>query len=84
MFGFDQQENLFLSVSGWDANYIPLTIQRRPFLIGFQEQNINGVVEREPVVHIDMGYQPIMAATTGIIIYVCMHVNRKRGGMCGA
>ncbi len=54
LFGFDQQENLFLTESGWEANYIPLTIQRRPFLIGFQEQNIDGVIQNEPVVHIDM------------------------------
>jgi hypothetical protein len=69
LFGFDQQENLFLSVSGWDANYIPLTIQRRPFLIGFQEQNINGVVEREPVVHIDMD-SPRVSQTDGEAVFL--------------
>jgi hypothetical protein len=27
-------ENLFLEASGWDANYIPLALERHPFMIG--------------------------------------------------
>jgi hypothetical protein len=54
LFGLAGQENLFLEGSGWQANYIPLSIRRRPFLIGFQESVNNGVVTREPVMHIDM------------------------------
>jgi hypothetical protein len=43
LFGFQQGENLFLGSgpdsgnglgSGWDAPYIPLTVDRQPFLIG--------------------------------------------------
>jgi hypothetical protein len=43
LFGFQQGENLFLGGgaglggglgSGWDAPYIPLTVERQPFLIG--------------------------------------------------
>ena len=37
LFGFEPNENLFLDDDGWDANYVPLMIQRHPFLIGFQE-----------------------------------------------
>lgn len=54
LFGFAQEENLFLDNSGWHANYIPLTIRRRPFLIGFQEKNLDGEIVNEPMVHVDM------------------------------
>ena len=54
LFGLAGEENLFLSHAGWQANYLPLSIQRRPFLIGFQENTQDGVVTEEPVVHIDM------------------------------
>jgi hypothetical protein len=54
LFGLASEENLFVNESGWHANYIPLSIKKRPFLIGFQETVNNGVVEQEPVVHIDM------------------------------
>lgn len=54
LFGLADQENLFLSDAGWQANYVPLSIQRRPFLIGFQEKSEDGVVSEEPVIHIDM------------------------------
>lgn len=54
LFGFAQEENLFLDDNGWHANYIPLTIRRRPFLIGFQEQEQDGQIITEPMVHVDM------------------------------
>jgi len=54
MFGVEDGENLFLDESGWNASYIPLNIVRQPFLIGFQEQEKDGRVEREPVVSVDM------------------------------
>ncbi|GAA0858605.1 SapC family protein [Aliiglaciecola litoralis] len=54
LFGFGEQENLYLNDQGWQANYIPLSIQRRPFLIGFQNIQKDGVLEKEPVVFIDM------------------------------
>jgi len=34
LFGLRQGENLFLEGSHWDAHYIPLSVQREPFLIG--------------------------------------------------
>jgi hypothetical protein len=36
LFGFQQGENLFLGTENkdWDAPYIPLTVERQPFLIG--------------------------------------------------
>jgi hypothetical protein len=54
MFGLEDGENLFLDENGWDASYIPLNIMRQPFLIGFQEKNVDGQIVREPVVTVDM------------------------------
>jgi hypothetical protein len=34
LFGFKERQNLFLDGERWDAGYIPLTIERQPFLIG--------------------------------------------------
>jgi hypothetical protein len=34
MFGFDNDENLFLDGDRWDAHYVPLAIDIQPFLIG--------------------------------------------------
>ncbi|OZB61571.1 MAG: peptidase [Lysobacterales bacterium 14-68-21] len=34
LFGLQRGENLFLEGSRWDAHYIPLSVQREPFLIG--------------------------------------------------
>ena len=49
LFGFQEQENLFLVNDGgerWDAPYVPMMVERQPFLIG-----ING---SELMVHIDI------------------------------
>jgi hypothetical protein len=34
LFGFREKQNLFLDESGWGAPYIPLMVERVPFLIG--------------------------------------------------
>ena len=36
LFGFEQNENLFLNDAGWDATYIPAMMMKEPFLIGTQ------------------------------------------------
>jgi hypothetical protein len=46
LFGFQDGENLFLKADGWDAPEIPLMIERQPFLIGR-----NG---EEMLVHVDL------------------------------
>lgn len=46
LFGFQDKENLFLGPQGWDVPYVPLTVERQPFLIGFRDH--------EPLVHIDL------------------------------
>lgn len=53
LFGFDNDENLFLSESGWNASYIPIMIRRQPFLIGFQKDPDNPEAKRA-IVSIDM------------------------------
>ncbi len=51
--GFTRDENLFLSDEGWLGNYVPAVLARGPFLIGFQKQEIDGKIQKEPVIHID-------------------------------
>ena len=53
LLGFEEGENLFLSDNGWDANYVPVMIQRHPFLIGYQ-QDAEAAEGKRPVVSIDM------------------------------
>jgi hypothetical protein len=49
LLGFQEQENLFLKGEHWDAPYIPLLIERQPFLIG-----VGGPNGDELMVHIDV------------------------------
>jgi hypothetical protein len=49
LFGFKQGQNLFLDNRGWDATYVPLMIERQPFLIGTG-------TDGELLVHIDLGH----------------------------
>jgi len=46
LFGFRQGQNLFLDGTRWDAHYLPLAIERQPFLIGRADD--------EFVVHVDL------------------------------
>jgi len=38
MFGLRPGENVYYSEAGWDCTYVPLMIQRDPFLIGFDDR----------------------------------------------
>jgi hypothetical protein len=60
LFGFQEKENLFLGPDGWDAQYVPLTVERHPFLIGFRD--------REPMVHIDLA-SPRVSRTEGEALF---------------
>ncbi len=53
LMGFEDGENLFLSDSGWDAAYIPMMMERQPFLIGYQASS-DDQQDKKPVVSIDM------------------------------
>jgi hypothetical protein len=54
LLGFDKGENLFLTDQGWQARHVPVLHQRGPFIIGFQNQEVDGEVRREPVIFVDM------------------------------
>ena len=56
LFGFQAGQNLFLGDSGWDATYLPLTIERQPFLIG--------LAGREMMMHVDLD-SPRISTTAG-------------------
>lgn len=56
LLGFDRSENLFLQDDRWNAAYLPGIVAKGPFLIGFQEQRIDGELRREPVIHVDMDH----------------------------
>lgn len=56
LLGFDARENLFLQGQHWNASYLPGLIAKGPFLIGFQEQRVEGEVRREPVIHVDLDH----------------------------
>jgi SapC len=54
IFGFQEGENLFLDEKGWNSEYIPLSIARKPFLIGQQESIERGQKIVKRVINIDM------------------------------
>lgn len=47
LLGLQEGQNLFLGEAGWDAAYLPLAIERQPFLIGVG-------TDGEPMVHVDL------------------------------
>ena len=50
--GFEADQNLFLQDNGWDASYIPATIQRQPFLIATGGEGD----DKPPVVSLDLDH----------------------------
>ena len=54
LLGFEQRENLYLDGDRWNATYLPGAVARGPFLIGFQERQVDGQLRAEPVVHVDV------------------------------
>jgi hypothetical protein len=56
LFGFREKQNLFLTPAGWDAPYLPMMIERQPFLIGSSDTG--------KVVHIDLD-SPRVSRTAG-------------------
>jgi hypothetical protein len=59
LLGFERGENLFVGPRGWDARVMPLTLERQPFLIGYQEGERDGLFERVPVVHVDLDHPAV-------------------------
>ncbi len=54
LLGFEEKENLFLRNEEWHASYIPLMIEREPFLIGNQTRVENGESIETQVIHLDL------------------------------
>src|SRR5690606_30638026 len=52
--GFERGQNLFLHGDRWDAHYVPLSVQRQPFLIGYDAGG-------EPLMHIDLDHPRVDA-----------------------
>ena len=69
LLGFEQRENLFLQDGRWNAGYLPGAIARGPFLIGFQEQRIDGELRREPVIHVDLEH-PRVSFSEGEAVFL--------------
>ncbi|RWU13813.1 peptidase [Xanthomonas phaseoli pv. manihotis str. CIO151] len=65
LLGLRLGENLFLDGAHWDAPYIPLAIERQPFLIGEQPDG--------PMVHVDLD-SPRISRTEGEPLF------REHGG----
>src|SRR5690349_14930141 len=60
LFGFEEKQNLFLGRRGWDATYLPLMIERVPFLIGRSGEQL--------VIHIDVE-SPRVSRTEGEVLF---------------
>ncbi len=45
LFGLQQGQNLFLTDAGWDADYLPLSMQRMCFSIGLSDTELRMVVD---------------------------------------
>ena len=69
MLGLEPGENLFLEDDEWHARYIPLILQREPFLIGFQQHTEGGVPVKEAVIHIDLD-SPRISKSEGEAIFL--------------
>jgi hypothetical protein len=69
LLGLSRGENLFLEDGRWCAGYVPGILARGPFLIGFQEQQTDGEITKEPVVHIDMD-DPRVNETEGEALFL--------------
>jgi len=67
LFGFSGKENLFLDENGWQADYIPLSVERMPFMIGYTNDHMTG--ERQPVIHIDME-NPRVSFSAGVDVFL--------------
>jgi len=61
LLGLREGENLFLGEAGWDVPYVPLAIERKPFLIG----NDGG----QPTVHVDLDSPRIVDGDAGVPVF---------------
>lgn len=62
LLGFQDGQNLFLTASAWDASYLPLAIEREPFLIGKQGDEL--------LVHVDLDSPRISHGAEGQALFL--------------
>jgi hypothetical protein len=74
LLGFSKDENVFLDEQGWQANYIPGIVARGPFLVGFQDQQGDGVATA--VIHVDLD-SPRVSQTEGEPVFLPMGGNSR-------
>lgn len=67
LFGFELNENLFLSGDKWLVPYVPAVIEREPFIIGMHERSTGDV---EPVVHVDLDSPRIASGDEGEAVFL--------------
>lgn len=61
LLGFQEKENLYLTPQGWDAGYVPMAMERLPFLIGRSGDQLN--------IHIDLD-SPRVSRTEGEALFL--------------
>jgi len=61
LLGFEQHENLYLQDGRWNASYLPGAAAKGPFLIGVQENRIDGTLTQEAVLHVDLDHPRVTA-----------------------
>lgn len=59
LLGLDRDENLFLNADGWNARYIPAIQERGPFSISLRENEVNGEIQVEPLINVDLEHPRI-------------------------
>jgi hypothetical protein len=64
LLGLDKNENLFLDGERWAADYVPAVFSRGPFSIALQQREVDGQLQGEPMVHIDLD-DPRVSETEG-------------------
>jgi hypothetical protein len=70
LLGLRQNENLFLTDRGWDAQYIPASVKRRPFLIGIQPARPDQDTQQPSrMVYVDMD-SPRVSNTAGEAVFL--------------
>ena len=57
LFGFEENENLYLDENGWNGAYIPIMVQRGPLMIA--AEGAQGSEEQQRVVAIDMAHPKV-------------------------
>lgn len=67
LMGFEDKENLFLVNDHWEASYLPLMLERQPFLIGQGHSDSSG--NEQVMVHVDMD-SPRISEAEGEIVFL--------------